>query len=251
MARVAALAALCASACFSKPPFSGHGGTGDGGTQDGNPSDGQQDDAPDAPFDAPLDAPQGCTSIFRDDFSDNGVNPCGGWGSETGTWTTSREMDGLLIRRASMSPTGSGGCVSDEFNITNGASARLAHAMTSVMGDYQRLRLTPMGFGGTAVMVLTTPADVRVSVVTHLGTALPGTSFSPTTMKWFKLVPTGTAIVASYSPDGQTWTVLGSDDYQTSFGLGTVELVGGNSTVGVASIDYVLWDDFNILTCPP
>lgn len=247
MSRVAVvLAALC-SACFTKPAFNGgdDNNNGDGGV------DGRRDASstdPDAP-----DAPTTCSSLYSDTFTTAVTgDPCQPWGTTMPTTSIviSRTNGMLTMSPASMMMGGYGGCESGELNFANGASVRLVQAPTTYYWSSE-FRLTPMGSATSTVIRvgfdMVSMQTTKLSMTDHNGATQSSLTYVASDMQWlrFKLTNAST-VTAAYSANGSTWMSLGNDDYGTSVGLVTVQLV-----VSAYYGGQTQWDDLNVLTCPP
>ena len=233
---VAVLAAAWGAACFTKPAFDGD----DGGVDpDGRDTDSMID------IDS---APPTCMSMFSDDFSVSGGNPCGAWGMLTLSTTVAvARQNGELVMTFPASGGGSGGCTSTAFNFANGASIQLQPLTTAMYTEHGLTITDSFQNASTRIAAINDMGTMRIEMTTH--------NFQTMTMpygqsggKWLRLLPiTNKTVQASFSSDGTSWTTLGTDTYPS--GITTVR-AGINISGGIAN-GTARWDNFNIKTCPP
>lgn len=239
MARVLALLACSASACFFAPdrPMDGVA-TSDARTRDGNGGGGDG-----APQDGP---PTGiCNSEMSDEFSNGATAPCGTWGTEYIASGVMLERDGQQLLVA-FGGGGAGGCFVHEHVITNGVSVRVDLAYLSSSSESFELQLTaPMQSPQTSAIVVSHDGSGRLIGFNHAGAAASPTPYNGPSKTVFRIVPTQTSVIASYL-NGSEWVQIGDPDLRDARGLGSALFFAN----GLDSTQAA-FDDLNVYTCPP
>lgn len=190
-----------------------------------------------------------CGSTFSDTFTDQSAPACGSWGTRISSSSIiiTRESGTLHMLPDANAFAPYGGCESGPFDFTNGASVELVRI--EHLAAIFELHVT--GAGSTGASITAAPdasaAGLNLSFTDHTnGTTAPvHAPFNAPV--WLRFQPQGPqSIVAHYSADHTTWQLLGADMYTAPPTQASITIrIDGHSA------DPAIWDNLNVVTCPP
>ena len=250
--RLAAACCTLAACGFTVNPGTGSGGGSDGG--DGPTVDAPSGDTlvpPDAMIDAMADAmidgppPAPCISSGTMDMF-SGTTPCAPWATFDETRATVAQIGGKLRITPSQSIQGThGGCFAT--GLSNwGPEGLFVSVEDALEGVTSYTAMTAYVAFGTPAQIVVKNGTIQVTNPNN-GIALVASVYNPVAMKWWRLRPISTGVMAEYSADALNWvslaTVTGTPPSQIRIDIGA-----GTTTQEVAA-GAAVFDNLNV--CPP
>ena len=181
-----------------------------------------------------------CTSTSPNDNFAPGGMPCGTWGGPTQRgFAIARTASGLTITPTTLTSSGDfGGCTASNYDETQGTFVEVTSVLSGTTG-YTNI---------TAYVTTTAWLGMQVDSTGNLHTIMGSGSvpYDAATMVFWRIIPSGSDLVAQYSADAQTWTELGrqtfassnfSSIYNVTFGAGRADNTGaGTATFAVFNL---------------